>query len=319
MRAAGALAFAVCLAWSFAAGAQTADKTHSNPAYSSHALLGSGNGQALLKADHVDYNLNTSVAVAEGSVELDYNGRILKTDRLVYDKNNDTVTAVGDVVMMAPNGDVLFAERAQLTDQMRNGALQSFAALIGANGRLVGSAATRVGGVRTVASHAAYTPCKICNQPGQRTPEWQVQAARVVYDEVHHRIYYRDAVVKLEGVPVFYTPFFSHADPTVRHESGLLTPDFGNKQLLGTFVKVPYYIAFSDSRDATIQGMASTFGGEQLEAEYRQRWENGGMWLQASVANDPHAGVTENLSQVYASLFGSGLIPMNNTWLVGYT
>ena len=319
MRAAGALAFAVCIAWSAGAGAQTSGKTHSNPAYSSRALLGNGTGQLLLRADQVDYNLNTSVSVAEGHVEIDYNGRILQTDRLIYDKNKDTVTAVGHVVMMAPNGDVLFAERAQLRDQMKNGAIESFAALIGPNGRLVGSGATRVGGVRTVATHAAYTPCKICNKPGERTPEWQVQAARVVYDEVHHRIYYRDAVLKLEGVPVFYTPFFAHADPTVRHESGFLTPDIGNKQTLGTFVRIPYYFAFNDSQDATIDAMASTFGGEQLIAEYRQRWETGGMWLQASVADDPHAGATENLNQVYASLFGSGDIPLSSIWHVGYT
>ena len=318
MRPAGVLALAAFVGWTLGAGAQTAD-THSKPTYSSRALLGSGNGQMLLKADRVDYDLNTSVSIAEGHVEIDYNGRILQTDRLVYDRNRDTVTAVGHVVMMAPNGDVLFAERAQLTDQMKNGALKSFAALIGQNGRLVGADATRVAGVRTIAEHAAYTPCKICNKPGERTPEWSVRAARAVYDEVHHRIRYRDAVVELEGVPVFYTPYFSHADPTVRHESGLLTPDFGNKQLLGTFVKVPYYIAFSDSRDATIQGMASTFGGEQLEAEYRQRWENGGMWLQASVANDPHAGVTEDVNQTYASLFGSGDNPLSQVWHFGYT
>ena len=66
----------------------------------------------------------------------------------------------------------------------------------------------------------------------------------------------RDAVVELEGVPVFYTPFFSHADPTVRHESGLLTPDLGSKRTLGYFVRLPYYIAFNDSQDATIEGMA---------------------------------------------------------------
>jgi len=319
MRAAGVLAFAVCIAWSPGAGAQTSENTHSNPAYSSRALLGKGNRQLLLKADHVDYDLNTSVATAAGNVELDYNGRILKADRVVYDKNKDTVTAIGNVVMMEPNGDVLFAERAQLTDQMKNGALQSFAALIGQNGRLVGSAATRVGGVRTVAAHAAYTPCKICNKPGERTPEWQVTATNVMYDEVHHRIYYRDAVLRLMGVPVFYTPFFSHPDPTIRHESGLLTPDIGNKQTLGSFIKIPYYVAFSDSQDATVQGLFSTFGGEQLMAEYRQRWEHGGMWLQASVADDPHAGATENLSQVYASLFGSGDIPISETWHFGYT
>ncbi|HEX3431227.1 MAG TPA: LPS assembly protein LptD [Rhizomicrobium sp.] len=318
MRSAGVLAFAACVAWAFAAGAQAAE-THSNQTFSSRALLGSGNGQMLLKADQIDYDLHTAISTAQGHVEIDYNGRILTADRVIYDKNRDTVTAVGHVVMMAPNGDVLFAEQAQLTDQMKDGALKSFAALIGQNGRFVGAGATRVGGVRTIITRGAYTPCKICDKPGERTPEWQVRAAHVVYDEVHHRIFYRDAVVELEGVPVFYTPFFSHADPTVRHESGLLTPDFGHKLLLGTFVKVPYYIAFNDSQDATVQAMASTFGGEQLAAEYRQRWETGGMWLQASVADDPHAGATENLNQLYASLFGSGDIPLSQVWHFGYT
>jgi LPS-assembly protein len=319
MRSAGVLALALGLAWASGAGAQNSDRTHSNPAFSSRTLLGTGNGQMLLKADHVDYDLNTSVSTAEGHVEIDYNGRILLADRVVYDKNRDTVTAAGHVVMMAPNGDVLFAQQVQLTDRMKDGALKSFAALIGQNGRLVGAGATRIGGVRTVGTHAAYTPCKICNKPGERTPEWQVRASRVVYDEVRHRIYYRDAVVELEGVPVFYTPFFSHADPTVRHESGLLTPDIGNKRTLGYFFRLPYYIAFNDSQDATIEGMVSTFGGEQLQAEYRQRWEHGGMWLQASVADDPHAGATENVNQVYASLFGSGYIPISQVWRFGYT
>ena len=52
--------------------------------------------------------------------------------------------------------------------------------------------------METVASNAAYTPCKICNQPGQPTPVWEVGCgAHVVYDEVRHRIYYKDAVVEL--------------------------------------------------------------------------------------------------------------------------
>src|SRR5690348_6154968 len=104
MRPAGALVLALGLAWAFGAGAQTPDQTHSNPAFSGRTLLGTGNGQILLKADHVDYDLNTSVSTAEGHVEIDYNGRILLADRVIYDKNRDTVTAAGHVVMMAPNG-----------------------------------------------------------------------------------------------------------------------------------------------------------------------------------------------------------------------
>ncbi|MGH6889638.1 MAG: LPS-assembly protein LptD [Rhizomicrobium sp.] len=321
MRLGGALALAGLLLAS--AAARSADTgtagTTQSPVFSTRALLGSGNGEMLLKADRIDYDLNTGTATAVGHVEIDYNGRTLLADRVVDDKKNDVVTAAGHVVMMAPNGDVVFAERVRLTDRMRDGVMQSFSALIGENGRLAAASATRIGGVRTIARNAAYTPCKICNKPGQRTPDWEIQAGRVIYDEVHHRIYYRDAVVKLEGVPVFYTPFFSNADPTVKHESGFLTPDAGTKRTLGYFVRVPYYIAFSDSQDMTLAPMVSSFGGEQLQAEYRQRWGNGGMWLQASLADDPHAGVTENLSQVYGSLFGAGTIPIDSIWHFGYT
>jgi LPS-assembly protein len=43
------------------------------------------------------------------------------------------------------------------------------------------------------------------------------------------------------------------------------------------------------------------------------------LWFQASLADDPHAGATEDLNQVYASLFGSGDIPISQTWHFGYT
>ncbi|HEY3778926.1 MAG TPA: LPS assembly protein LptD [Rhizomicrobium sp.] len=321
MRLGGAFALAGLLLASAAVhGAETgATDDSQQSAFSTRALIGTGNGEMLLRADRIDYDLNTGAATAVGHVEIDYNGRTLLADRVIDDKKKDVVTATGHVVMMAPNGDVVFAEQVRLTDRMRDGVMQTFSALIGPNGRLAAARASRIGGVRTVARNAAYTPCKICNKPGQRTPDWEVLADQVTYDEVHHRIYYHNAEVKLEGIPVFYTPFFSNADPTVKHETGFLMPDLGSKRTLGYFVRVPYYIALSDSQDITLAPMASTFGGEQLQAEYRQRWNNGGMWLQASVADDPHAGATENLDQTYASLFGGGTIPIDSIWDVGYT
>ena len=57
-----------------------------------------------------------------------------------------------------------------------------------------------------IAHHTIYSPCKICNQPGQRTPLWQVKSERVVYDQVKHRIHFTDATVDLLGVPVLYAP-----------------------------------------------------------------------------------------------------------------
>lgn len=282
------------------------------------SILGPRGGKMLLRADQVDYDLNTSVAVASGHVEIDYNNRILEADRVTYDENKDVVSADGRVVMMSPNGDVVFATHVQLSDQMKDGAIESMAALIGLNGRLAAPHATRIGGVRTVAEKGVFTPCKICNKPGQRTPLWSVKAARVIYDEARHRVYYRDAVIQFMGVPVAYTPFFTHPDPTVKHSSGILIPTIGSHTTLGYTARVPVYVALSDSEDMTVAPTLTTRAGEQLEVEYRQRWMDGGMWFQASVANDPHAGLYGNLSQTYSSFFGSGVIPLSDIWHVNF-
>ncbi len=107
---------------------------------------------------------------------------------------------------------------------------------------MVSPHATRSGGVRMVAQPGEFTACKVCNKPGQRTPIWSVKASRVVYDELAHRIFYRDAIINFMGVPVAYTPFFMHPDPTVKHSSGILPPEVGSHTTLGYVLRVPVYI-----------------------------------------------------------------------------
>jgi LPS-assembly protein len=306
------------LAWSCAVGTHVA-LADGDKQGGTNSPLGPRGSQMMLRADQVDYNLNTYVTIAHGHVEIDYNERILQAEKVVYDQNKDVVTADGHVVMLAPDGTVVFATHAVLTDQMRDGVIESMAALIGANGRLASPHATRTnGGVRVVAQRGIFTPCKVCNKPGQRTPLWSVEASRVVSDTITHRIYYHDAIVNFMGVPVLYTPFFTHPDPTVKHSSGILQPEIGSHTTLGYVLRVPVYIAFSDSQDMTVAPLVSQRGGQQLEVEYRQRWDDGGMWLQASIADDPHAGLYGNLDQTYSSLFGAGTIPLDSTWHVGF-
>ncbi|MGD0142393.1 MAG: LPS assembly protein LptD [Rhizomicrobium sp.] len=282
-------------------------------------LLGPKGSAGLLRADSVDYDTNTSVVTATGHVEIDYNGRILTADKVTYDQDKDIATADGHVTIMAPNGDVIFGTHAVLTDAMKDGTVDAFAALIGQYGRLASVRANRIDdGAHTIMARAIYTACKICKERGDRTPLWAVKATRAYYDQVNHRIYYYDATIQLYGVPVMYTPYFSQPDPTVKHSSGILIPTFGTSSTLGTFFKVPLYIAFSDSQDMTLMPYYATHGGEMLEGEYRQRWDHGGMWLQATVTDTPYGGIDGTQNQVYSSLFGSGIIPINDTWHAGY-
>ena len=275
-------------------------------------------GQILLQADEMDYDVDNHVVTARGHVEIDGDGRILLADEVAYDEKNDTMVAKGHVSITDEKGNVAFAQEVTLRDKMREGALRSFAALIGKNGRMVAASARRSQGRFTEAFDAAYTPCKICNKPGQRTPVWKVRANHVIYDQIEHRIVFKGAALEFFDVPVFYTPYLTEPDPSVRYASGILTPDVGSSTAIGYFLRVPVYVALSPSSDVTITPMATTRGGEVLATEYRERWQHGGMWLQGSIAYNPKGGLSGHESQFYAGLFGSGRIPFAEHWSTGF-
>jgi LPS-assembly protein len=273
----------------------------------------------LLEADEIDYDSEGKTVSAVGHVEITDDGRTLLAERVDYDQATDKVIARGHVSITDSKGNVAFADHVVLTDHMRDGALSGFGALIGKTGRLAATSAQRIGGTTVIAHRSAYTPCKICSQPGQRTPLWQVKAERVIYNQLDHKVRFKSATIEVKGVPVAWVPTFSVSDPTVRYATGLLTPDVGNSTKIGYFTRLPIYVAISSSQDMTVAPMFSTKGGEVLEAEYRARWNNGGMWLQGSGAYNPDGGLSGTPgAQTYGHLFGSGREGLADFWRVGF-
>ena len=61
---------------------------------------------------------------------------------------------------------------------------------------------------------------------------------------------YKDAWLNIYDVPVIYFQNF-HPDPTVKRQSGFLTPAFVTSNNLGNYFKVPYFFAISENRDFT--------------------------------------------------------------------
>jgi LPS-assembly protein len=273
----------------------------------------------LLQADEIDYDSDGKVASAVGHVEILDDGRTLHADRVDYNENTDTVTASGHVNIIDTRGNVVFSNHVVLTDHLRDGVLQGFGALIGKNGRLAANSARRINGTTTITRHTNYSPCKICNKPGQKTPLWQVKAERVVYDQIKHMIRFHDAIIDVKGVPVAWVPTFTVADPTVRYASGFLTPEFGTSTKIGYFTRLPYYVSISPSQDLTVEPMLSTSGGDVMELEYRQRWNNGGLWFQGSGAYNPDGGLGGSPgAQTYGHIFGSGRLQLDDTWRTGF-
>jgi LPS-assembly protein len=233
-----------------------------------------GPGPVLLLADEVEYDSKTHVVTATGNVEVTRGERRLLADVLRYYQDADRMEAEGNVALVEPGGDTLFADRVVLTGDLRAGVAEQLRARLADNSLLAAAGGRRTGGVRTDFERAVYSPCPLCPN-SDAPPLWQLTARRVTHDQATRDITYRDAFFELYGVPVFYTPYFTHPDPTVKRRSGFLAPSFGNDSILGMSVQPVYFFALAPNYDATLAPIFYTQENPVLAGEYRHLVENG--------------------------------------------
>ena len=292
--------FFVALLWAAAAGAQI-------------KALGGGQSfrdtPALLTAELMTYDQQLGIVSASGNVEIAQGERVLMADTVSYGEKDGKVIASGNVSLLEANGDVLFADYMELTDEMKNGFVAGVRTLMADNSRMAGQSAVRGDGNRTVLNRAVYSPCNLCAEDPTRAPIWQVRAVRVIHDQDAKTVEYKDATFEAFGVPVAYLPYFSHPDPTVRRQSGFLTPSLSNNNFFGLRTQIPYYWAISDTQDATIDAQISAKQGLAMFGEYRQRVTTGELKLDGSITRvdqaDP-AGRIDNLKQIRGHIRANG-------------
>ena len=221
--------------------------------------------------------------IAEGHVEAWQNDHILRADKITFDRNTGVAAAKGNVVLLEPDGQVLFADYAELTQDMKNGVLRDMRAILAENGRLAANGARRTEGANQRAVARGVFHLRPLRDDPTKAPLWQIRALSAVQDLEHKKIEYQDAVLEMYGVPVGYFPYFWHADPSVKRASGLLIPSLGTSSHLGAFFAQPYLWVIDDQSDATITPMITTRAGPESEVEYRRRFNNGYLRLNGAV------------------------------------
>lgn len=261
-------------------------------------------------ADELTHDRELGITRASGNVEVIYGDRVLRADTIVYNQRADVVTASGNVALVEPTGEVLFTEYVELTGDLKNGVMADIRAIVSDGARFAASGGRRSGGNRTEMRNAVYSPCDLCPRDPRRAPLWQIKAVRVIHDQEAKDIIYRDAHVEFAGVPVLYTPYLSHPDPTVKRRSGFLIPTIGNSSQLGTIFTVPYYFAISDQRDATITPSWTTKEGPILDVKYRHAFQDARLSFGGSITYDSSDRVRGHVASTYRQ-------DIDETWRLG--
>ena len=125
-------------------------------------------------------------------------------------------------------------------------------------------------GELTVINKGIFTTCN----KDKKCPPWAIKAEKITHDKKNKKLIYDNATLKIFDVPVLYFPKFFHPDPSVKRQSGLLTPKMSNSNILGNTINIPYFHVISENKDLTFSPTISDKETTFLQTEYRQENKN---------------------------------------------
>jgi LPS-assembly protein len=238
--------------------------------------------QMLVQANEIRYDYNNLLVSAVGNVQIYYNGATIEADKVIYDQRSKRLHAEGNARLTEADGKVSYGELLDLSDDYRDGFIDSLRVETADQTRLAATRADRTDKNYTVFQSGVYTACEPCRDDPRKPPLWQVKAARIIHNESEKMMYFEDASIEFFGVPLAWMPYFSAPDPTVKRKTGFLMPVVSTSSAYGFAVETPYYLALAPNYDATISPRFTTTQGPLLRGEWRQRFEDGQLTIRGA-------------------------------------
>lgn len=313
----GAVVASLLLAGTVPAAAQS-----SSPLTSFRAEPGA---QMLVESDELVYDYDNNTVSAVGNVKIYYAGYSLEADKVTYNRGTGKLIATGTVKLTDPSGIEYYAVDVDMTDDFRDGFVQSLRVETPEQTRFAAERAERTGGEVTVFVNGVYTACEPCKEHPEKPPLWQIKAAKIIVNQKTKTVSFERASFELAGVPIAYLPYFKTADPSVKRQTGFLAPAFGYSEPLGWSITTPYFIALAPNYDVTVAPTYFSRQGLLVDAEWRHRLSNGQYTIRVAgiSQNDPQAFLidgsgTWSQEQQRGGIRTTGEFAINEWWSFGW-
>jgi len=161
---------------------------------------------------------------------------------------------------------------------------------------------------KTEVSKGVFTTCK--RREDDKCPPWVIESKEIKHDKIKKIIYYKNAWLKIYDVPVLYFPKFFHPDPTVKRQSGFLTPQIGDSEILGSSAYIPYFYVISNDKDLTFKPRIFGDNKFSIQSEYRQVTKNSKNIFDFSLTSG-HKSSTSDSKDNRTHFFSNSKIDLN--------
>jgi LPS-assembly protein len=279
--------------------------------------------QLLLESDDLTFDSDRSLIIATGNVQIAYGETTLVADKIEYNQQSGRVIAYGNVEIVEANGNRIFANEIDVTDDFEEGFVSALNVQTPDNTRIAAESAERRDGRITSFNNGVYTACAQCKDNPSKPPFWSIRAKKVVINNDTRTIEYEDPTFEFFGKPVFRLKHFSHADPAIKRKSGFLIPAFSGAENLGTGYKQGYFFNLAPNYDLTLWGTYYSNQGFLGEAEWRHRLANGEYRIRYAGIDQQSPG-TFNANELDSretdrhAVISDGLFDINERWKFGW-
>lgn len=215
-----------------------------------------------IEADTLEYDKNTGIYTAKGSVKIEQGDITIKADEITYNEKTADSFLNGNVKYDNPNIN-LTAGKAEYNVKTKQG--RFYDAKITAkkdNFHITAAEIEKKDENRYFIKEASFTTCD--NVP----PDWCLKGKDIDIT-IGDRVKAKNVTFNILETPVLYSPYI-WAPLLNERETGFLTPTFGYSKQQGFSYRQPFFWAISEEKDATFifDWFAKKGIGEGIEYRY---------------------------------------------------
>jgi len=271
-----------------------------------------------LNADTIEYHDEISLMSAIGNVEIINGLNILQADKISYDMKSDKILAIGNVIFQDEDKNKYFSDKMELQGDLKKGIIKNFSALLSDGSRLSANIIIRDSFSGDKLEKITFTRCEPCEDNKDQEPIWQLRALKSQRNIEKGLISYKNVLMDVYGFPVLYIPYISHADPSTKQKSGLLSPKFKSNTILGFSYSQPYYYNLSKNSDLTFTPTMTSNEGPILESEYRELRAKGSTFFNSSITRGSHKNIDgKESNKVRGHIELKMAERINSNWVMG--
>ena len=260
-------------------------------------------------SDSLEVDENKNLMIAKGNVIIKSEKETIKADSVKYDKSLDKATASGNISIISNDGTIIETSEIILTNEFKDILALTLFTKFKDNSKLKASKLSKTSD-RSVFFNGEYTPCN-CDFKNGEKPVWQLNTSEITHDKLEKMIYFKNVVLKIMDYPLFYIPYLSTPDPSVKRKNGFLVPSIGYSNRNGLETTIPYYFTTEDeSWDSTFTNHFKGKNGYINQLNVRKKYPSG--FLETNLFQGQVDTNNEDEDQVFSgNLYFDGKLESN--------